>query len=132
MDSARITKYFNDEDIQVSAFRKDEGLLVMELYYGFSDDVIDAAKAYANDLCEDEPESEKWFTDFYEPYLQDFAVDDFGTLVEDIMEKSEIGAQYVSLGLDEDCYGCSFGVALYEVGKKVDINKELDILEKAE
>jgi hypothetical protein len=132
MDNERITKYFEDNNIQVSGLRKEEGLLVIELYYEFSDDVIDAAKAYANDLCEDETESQKWFTDFYEPYLQDYAVDDFGALIEDIMEKSEVSAQYVSLGLDEDCYGCLFGTVIYEKGKIVDINKELDKLEKEE
>lgn len=132
MDNARVMKYFENEGIQVSSVREEEGLLVSELYYEFSDDVIDAAKAYANDTCEDETESEKWFTDFYEPYLQDFAVDDFGTLIEDIMDKCEVSAQYVSLGLDEDCYGCLFGIVVYEKGKEVDINKELDKLEKAE
>lgn len=132
MDSARITKYFEDEGIKISELKKEEGILVIELYYEFFDDVIDAAKSYADDLCEDESQSKKWFADFYEPYLQDFAVDDFGGLMEEIMEKFEISAQYVSLGLDEDSYGCLFGAVIYEKGKEVDINQELDALEKEE
>lgn len=132
MDSALIMKYFENEGIEIFVFKKEEGLFVSELYYELSDDVIDAAKSYANDSCEEESESEKWFSDFYEPYLQDFAVDDFGALIEDIMEKCEVSAQYVSLGLGEDCDGCLFGVVIYEKGKEVDINKELDELEKEE
>jgi hypothetical protein len=132
MDSARITKYFKDEGIQISELKIEEGLLVIELYYEFFDDVLDAAKSYADDLCEDESEGKKWFSDFYEPYLQDFAVDDFGGLIEEIMEKFEVSAQFVSLGLDEDYYGCTFGVVIYERGKEVDINQELDEIEKGE
>ena len=130
MDSVAIMKYFEDEGIEISGLKKEEGILVSELYYELSDDVIEAAKSYANDSCEEEAESEKWFSEFYEPYLQDFAVDDFGALIEDIMEKCEVSAQYVSLGLGENCDGCLFGVVIYEKGKEVDINKELDELEK--
>ena len=132
MESKKIIKYFENDDIQISNLKENEGLLVIESYYEFSDDVIDAAKAYANDSCMDEAESEKWFTDFYEPYLQDFAVDDFGGLIENIMEECEVSAQYVTLGLDEDYLGCLFGVVIYEKGKEVNINKELDELEKKE
>lgn len=110
-----------------------DGVTAVRFTYKFDEEEIEAAKAYANDECdedEEEEEGEIWYEEYFLPYLSDIAVDNVGDVIEDIMSDLKIGAQYVSYELDEEEYESNEFVAIfYENGKNVDIE---DVLQEME
>ncbi|MDP4088420.1 MAG: hypothetical protein Q8930_04000 [Bacillota bacterium] len=107
-----------------------EDALLLRVYYDFDSDEISSAKAYSNDECEDEEESETWFDEFFLPYLNDIAVDNVGEVIEELMEDKELNAQYVIYETDSENYEtCEFIVVFSEKDKEYEIEEILDELE---
>lgn len=108
---------------------KKEGFVV-RFSFEFDEDEVAAARAYANDECEEEEDSEEWNEEYFLPYLNDLAVDNVGETIEEIMETLDIEAQFVSYEMDEEEYSCSEFIAVFfEKGKNLDIEQILEDLE---
>ncbi len=116
------------EDIEEIEYKEDA--LLLRFYYDFDSDEISSARAYANDECEEDKESEAWFEEFFLPYLNDIAVDNVGEIIEELTEKHELNAQYVTYETDSENYDyCEFIVVVSSKDKKYEIEDILDELE---
>lgn len=131
MEQNQIISFLEDNelsDIEVINYQG-EGI-VLRFFYDFDEDEVKAAKAYANDESEDEENGEVWYEEFFLPYLNDLAVDNVGDIVEEAMEKLNVGCQFVAYDMDEEEYNSSEFIAVFfEKGKELDIETVLDELE---
>ncbi len=108
----------------------DDEAVVLRFFYDFDEEELKASKAYANDECKEEAESQKWYYDYFLPYLSDLSVDNVGEIIEDIMEEVNLEAQYMTYELDKENYNYNEFIAVfYEKGKDIDLDKILDKLE---
>lgn len=87
--------------------------LVLRFFYDFDEPELEAARAYANDESDDEEEGDIWYEEFFKPYLSDLAVDNVGEIIEEIMDKLDIEAQYISYEIDENEYNYNEFVGLF-------------------
>lgn len=131
MDKKKITEFLKQNDLsEVEELSYEGDILVLRFYYDFDENEAKAAKAYANDESGDEDEGDAWHEDFFKPYLNDLAVDNVGEIIEELMDKLDIDAQYVSYDVDDDNYAYNeFVGVFYE--KDTDANIE-EILEQLE
>lgn len=105
--------------------------VILSFFYDFDEEELKAAKAYANDECKEEVESEKWYYDYFLPYLSDLSVDNVGEIIEHIMEEVNVEAQYMTYELDKENHNYNeFTAVFYEKGKEIDLDKILDKLDK--
>ncbi len=108
-----------------------EEALALRFFYDFDEEEVKAAKAYANDECGDEVEGDKWYYEYFLPYLSDLAVDNVGETIENVMGELNIDAQYMTYELDKEnhSYG-EFVAVFYEKGKDIELDTILDKLEQ--
>ena len=106
-----------------------DGVFVLRFYYDFDESEVKAARAYANDESEEVEDSEAWAEEFFLPYLTDLAIDNVGEYIEEIMEETEVSAQYMSYDLtaDEVDY-CEFIAIFHKEDKDIEIETVLDDL----
>lgn len=107
-----------------------EDAFIVRFFYDFDEDEVEAARAYASDESDDEENGDIWYEEFFLPYLSDLAVDNVGEYIEDIMEKLDVDAQFVSYDMDEEEYSYNeFIAAFFPKGKSIEIEQVLDELE---
>lgn len=99
------------ENIEEIKYKED--VLVVRFYYDFDEDELEAAKAYANDESDDEEEGDKWYNEYFIPYLNDLAIDNVGEIIEDAMEKAQFESQYMSYDVDEENYDYAEFIAVF-------------------
>lgn len=131
MDKKAILKVLNENNLSsIEEIPYNEEALVVRFFYEFDTEEIDAAKAYASDESEDEENGDEWYEEFFLPYLNDLAVDNVGEIIEDLMEKLNIDAQFVSYEMDEEEYSYNeFIAAFFTKGKLKEIEEVLEELE---
>lgn len=131
MDKNAIIKVLNDNNFNsIEEIPYVEETFVVRFFYEFDEDEIEAARAYSNDESEDEENGDEWYEEFFLPYLNDLAVDNVGEIVEDIMEKFDLDAQFVSYDMDEEEYSDNeFIAAFFPKGKVKEIEEILEELE---
>ncbi|NLM35545.1 MAG: hypothetical protein GX206_08910 [Clostridiales bacterium] len=131
VDKSKIIAFLEDNDLsEVEEVKFDDEALVLRFYYDFDRDEIEAARAYANDECEEEEESEEWYEEYFLPYLNDLAIDNAGEVLEDLMDEFDVQAQYITYETDQESYDyCEFIAVIYEKDKNCDIEEILDELE---
>lgn len=131
MDKEKILNELAKGDLSdAEVIDEKENYVLARFYYDFEDDEIEAAKAYSNDECEEETEGDKWFQEYYIPYLQDLGVDSVSEVLEDMSENMGLNVQYISYEIDKDNLDYQEFIALF-AGKQeeIDIDKLLDELE---
>ena len=128
MEKEKIISFLLDNDLdEVEELSCDNGVVVLRFYYDFDEAELSAAKAYANDECEDEEEGDSWYEEFLLPYLNELAVDSTGEVIEELMEELNLEAQYMSYELDKKNYAYNeFIGVFYEKGKDIDLDAILD------
>lgn len=131
MNKKEIIEFLKENNLkEVQEIKYKEDAAVVRFFYDFDDDELEAAKAYANDECEEEKEGETWFEEFFLPYLNDVAVDNAGDIIEESMETYDISAQYVSYDLEADGYDYSeFLVVFTEKDSDIEIEDVLEELD---
>lgn len=89
MNNNEIIEILEENSLsEVEILKSEKDLTLVEFYYDFDKDILDGAKAYANEECEEE-ESTQWYNEFYLPYLYDFANDEVLEVIEEIIEECE-------------------------------------------
>lgn len=142
MENAQLT------DTEV--LKEEENLLLVQFFYDFDQDELDAAQSFANSekLDEDadevtvegqktveEPdlayeEEDEYLGDAKQKYLAEIAIDHVGEVLEDIQEELGVEIQYVGYDLEEDEYDAfEFVAVIFEKGKAIDIEDLLDELD---
>ena len=85
-----IVNFLKENELaDVEILKSEKDLLLVNFYFDFDEDLLAAAKAYANEECEDEA-SDAWEKEYYLPYLYDFCNDEVLSIVEDITEDFNI------------------------------------------
>lgn len=101
MKATEIVKFLNENDLSdVEVLKSNKDLVLVNFYLDFDKDLLDAAKAYADDECEDS-ESKEWEQDYYLPYLYDYANDEVLSIVEDITEDLEIAGEFMAFQMKD-------------------------------
>lgn len=130
MDKEKVISYLKENnlsDIEEIPYKNES--IVLRFFYDFDEDELKAAKAYANDECEEEKEGEEWFQEFFLPYLNDVAIDNVGEILEETMEELNVDIQYISYELDEENHDYNeFIAVIFEKGKDLDIEEVLEEL----
>lgn len=130
MDKKNIIKLLQENSFtSIEEIPYSEDALVLRFLYEFDEDEIEAAKAYSNDECEEDEDSDEWYEEYFLPYLSDLAVDSVGESIEDIMDSLSIDAQYVSYEMDEEYNYSEFIAVFFPKGKVKDIEEVLEELE---
>lgn len=128
MDKKKIIQSLKENGLSEIEDLKYEGdAIVLRFFYDFDDPELEAARAYANDESDDEEEGDIWYEEFFKPYLSDLAVDNVGEIIEEIMDKYDIDAQYISYDIDEEEYNYNEFIGLFsEKGNEFVIEDVLD------
>ncbi|WP_027632352.1 hypothetical protein [Clostridium hydrogeniformans] len=130
MDIKNVIAYLSKNDLSEAeeiAYKGDAK--VVRFFYDFDKDEIEAARAYSNDECTDEEESNKWYDEYFLPYINDLAIDNVGEIVEEIMDEFHIDGQFISYDADSENYDYNEFIAIFfEKGKEFDIEEVLDSL----
>lgn len=131
MNNQAIQEMLENYDLsEISQIDYKEDAFVVRFFYDFDDDVIEAAKAYANDESKDEEYGDTWMDEYFLPYLNDYAVDNVGEYIEEIMEELDLEAQFVSYDMDEEEYNYNEFIAVFfPKNKNFDIEQILGNLE---
>jgi hypothetical protein len=77
LKESQIIKILNENDLSdVEVLKSENEFALINFYFDFDKDVLDAAKAYSNEESNLEEYSKKWYSEYYFPYLYDFANDE--------------------------------------------------------
>ena len=103
MNVSNIIEMLNANDLsEVEVLREKEESLLVNFYFDFDKDLLDAAKAYANEESDEEEESEKWLMNYFFPYLYDYANDEVLEIIEDITEQEEIAGEMMAFQMTKN------------------------------
>ncbi|WP_297711864.1 hypothetical protein [Clostridium sp.] len=102
MQESQIIKILNENDLSdIEILKKDEEFALINFYFDFDKDVLDAARAYSNEESNLEEYSKEWYNEYYFPYLYDFANDEVLEIIEDIVEELEIEGEMMAIQMTE-------------------------------
>lgn len=94
MNITEIITYLEENGLgEVEEIKKVNGASIIKFYYDFDNDELAAARNYANDESDFEPESDEWYSEYYIPYLKDIATDNVEGICEDIIDEYEVGCK---------------------------------------
>lgn len=94
MNISEILGFLEDEGLtEVEEIDGTKEYSVIRFFYDFDKDEVEAAKAYANEESDDEPNSDEWYRNWYNPYLLDIANDNVEGTIEDVMDEYEVFAK---------------------------------------
>ncbi|MEN8077672.1 hypothetical protein ABFP60_11985 [Clostridioides difficile] len=102
MQESKIIKILQENDLsEVEILKREEEFILVNFYFDFDKDLLDAAKAYANDESNLEENSKAWYSEYYFPYLYDFANDEVLEVIEDIIEELDIEGEMMAFQMTE-------------------------------
>lgn len=133
INKEKLIAYLEENGIEeIEELKVKSDLVVLRLFYDFDEDEIKAATAYANDEESDkesDKESDEWSDEYYLPYLNDVAVDNVGSIIEDSFEEFDIEGQFASYDVEkENSDYCEFIAAFFEKDKDYDLDQIIDEL----
>lgn len=74
--------------------------VVLEFFYDFDSEELNAAKAYANEESDLEEGSDEWNRDWFIPYLLDIAKDNIESTIEEVNDELEFEGMAHELNID--------------------------------
>lgn len=102
MNKTEIINILKENQLsEVEELKVEKDMVLVNFYFDFDKDVIEAAKAYANDESGEEQDSESWMNDYYLPYLYDFANDEVLEIIEDITEELDIEGEIMAIQMSK-------------------------------
>ncbi len=101
MKSSEIISYLEDNDLaDIEEIKQKSDYVIIRFYYDFDKEELSAAKAYATEESDFEPESDEWYNEFYIPYLKDIAIDNVESIIDEIVDELEIESKYKEFGME--------------------------------
>ncbi len=95
MKSSEIIEYLEKNGLsEVEEINITDEYILIKFFYDFDKEEIDAAENYANEDCDFDEDSDEWYNDFYMPYLNDIAMDNIESIIEEAMEDLDIEGKY--------------------------------------
>ena len=102
MQESQIIKKLNENDLSdVEVLKSDDEFALINFYFDFDKDVLDAAKAYANEESDLEEYSKDWYNEYYSQYLYDIANDEVLEIIEDVIEELGIEGAMMAIQMTE-------------------------------
>lgn len=102
MQKTQIINVLKENDLSdVEILRSQDELLLVNFYFDFDKDLLDAAKAYANDESGLEENSKEWLDDYYFAYLYDFANDEVLEIIEEVSEDFDVAGEMMAVQMTE-------------------------------
>lgn len=102
MQESQIIEILNGNNLSdIEVLKKDDNFVLINFYFDFDKDVLDAAKAYSNEESNLEEYSKEWYSEYYFPYLYDFANDEVLEIIEEIIEELEIEGEMMAIQMTE-------------------------------
>lgn len=125
MQKSEIIKILKENQLsEVEQLRVEEDMILINFYFDFDKDVLQAAKAYANDESGEEQDSDIWINDYYLPYLYDYANDEVLEVIEDITEHLGIEGEMMAIQMNKDTADYVQFMALFtEEGSNITIEE---------
>lgn len=101
MKVKEIVNFLSENDLSdVEVLKSEQDFLLVNFYLDFDKDLLEAAKAYADEECKDAG-SKEWEQEYYIPYLYDYANDEVLSIVEDITEDFEIAGEFMAFQIKD-------------------------------
>ena len=101
MNAFDIIEMLEDNDLtEVKELLVEDDKVVLEFFYDFDKEELNAAKAYANEESDLEEGSYEWNRDWFIPYLLDIAKDNIESTIEDINDELELEGIFHELKID--------------------------------
>ncbi|NFG27881.1 hypothetical protein FC777_12235 [Clostridium botulinum] len=95
MKSSEIIEYLEKNGLsEVEEINITDEYILIKFFYDFDKEEIDAAENYANEDCDFDDDSDEWYNDFYMTYLNDIAMDNIESIIEEAMEDLDIEGKY--------------------------------------
>lgn len=113
-------------DIEEIGYKSD--FLVLRFFYEYDDDELDAARDYANTESSEEDDEDKWYNEYYKPYIIDIAVDEVRDTLEELVESQDVNAEYISYEPEMDDDSLEFIAVFTDRDNEFDIDDVLDEL----
>lgn len=102
MQESQIIKILNENELsEIEVLKKDDDFVLINFYFDFDKDVLDAAKVYSNEESSLEEYSKDWYKEYYFPYLYDFANDEVLEIIEEIVEELGIEGEMMAIQMTE-------------------------------
>lgn len=102
MQESQIIKILNENELsEIEVLKKDDDFVLINFYFDFDKDVVDAAKSYSNEESSLEEYSKDWYKGYYFPYLYDFANDEVLEIIEEIVEELGIEGEMMAIQMTE-------------------------------
>lgn len=103
MNKSEIINILKENELsEIEELRVEKDMILLNFYFDFDKDVLEAAKAYANDECEEDQQSDSWINDYYLPYLYDYANDEVLEIIEEITEHFEIEGEFMAIQMSKN------------------------------
>lgn len=131
MDRNSVMEMFKQYPVfeEVEEIGSKDGLLVLRFYYGYDDDELDAAREYADSETNIEEDEDKWYDEYYIPYIADIAMDEVRDTMEEMVERTGYNAEFVSYEPERDSERCEFAAVIADENREFDIEEILESLE---
>ena len=100
-ESPGVVLLNENELSEIEVLKKDDDFVLINFYFDFDKDVLDAAKAYSNEESSLEEYSKDWYKEYYFPYLYDFANDEVLEIIEEIVEELGIEGEMMAIQMTE-------------------------------
>lgn len=114
MNSNEIIKILDENNLsEIEELKNENGLLLVRFFLDFDEDVLNAAKSYANDESDYEKESIEWYKEYLIPYLYDYANDEVVDIIEEIVEDLDISGEVMAFQMDSKNYESIQFMALF-------------------
>lgn len=109
-----IIEILEENDLSnIEELKNEDGVVLVKFFLDFDEDVLSAAKSYANEEGDYESESIEWYNEYLLPYLYDYANDEVLDIVEEIVEELEIAGEVMAFQLSSTSYESIQFMALF-------------------
>ncbi len=97
MNSDNIIEILEENNLtEIEELKKEDGVFLVKFFLDFDDDVLSAARSYANEESDYEEESDEWYKDYFIPYLYDYGNDEVVDIIEEIVEELDIAGEVMA------------------------------------
>lgn len=97
----------------IEELKNENGIVLLKFFLDFDEDVMNAAKSYANEESDYEKESVEWYNEYLLPYLYDYANDEVLDIVEEIVEELDVAGEVMAFQLSSTNYESIQFMALF-------------------
>lgn len=109
-----IIEILEENDLSnIEELKNEDGVVLVKFFLDFDEDVLSAAKSYANEEGDYEAESKEWYNEYLLPYLYDYANDEVLDIIEEIVEDLEVAGEVMAFQLSSTNYESIQFMALF-------------------